>query len=59
MHPSLLPENSQKKMEAELFIQASILLTYGLTDPFPVQDNAWLEDLVEVVTLYFDLAIPS
>jgi hypothetical protein len=59
LHPAFLSEKNQKKMEAELLIQSSMLLTYGLTDPFPVHDDAWMEDLIEIISLYFELSIPS
>ena len=59
MHLSFLPEGSKKRMEAELFAAASIMLTYGLQDPFPVHDDAWMEDLLDIIERYFDLVTPS
>ena len=46
-------------MEAELFAAASIMLTYGLTDPFPVHDDAWMEDLLDIIQQYYEVATPS
>lgn len=59
LHPAFLPENNQKKIEAELFAAASIMLTYGLTDPFPVHDDAWMEDLLDIIQQYYEVATPS
>jgi hypothetical protein len=56
---AFLPENNKKRIEAELFAAASIMLTYGLTDPFPVHDDAWMEDLVEIIRQYYEVATPS
>jgi len=59
MHLAFLPDNDKKKMEAELFAAASIMLTYGLTDPFPVHDDAWVEDLLDIIQQYFLIATPT
>jgi len=59
MHLAFLPDSDKKKMEAELFAAASIMLTYGLTDPFPVHDDAWVEDLLDIIQQYFLIATPT
>ena len=59
MHIAYLPTSDKKRMEAELFAAASIMLTYGLTDPFPVHDDAWLEDLLDIIEQYYSLATPT
>jgi hypothetical protein len=59
LHPAFLPEGNKKRIEAELFAAASIMLTYRLTDPFPVYDEAWMEDLLEIIRQYYEVATPS
>ena len=59
LHPAFLPEKDLKKMEAELFAAASIMLTYGMQDPFPVHDDAWMEDLLDIIEQYYSLATPT